>query len=309
VTALDASYRRCEQLTKAYGTTYYWSARLLPATKQPHVYALYAFCRHADEIVDDLGDVPTEERAEALASLADELFVALDKGSSEHEVLAALVDTADRYAIDRSCFERFLRSMTMDLTVTSYETYDDLLDYMDGSAAVIGEMMLPILGALDPAARVHARDLGLAFQLTNFLRDVGEDLDRDRVYIPRADLERFGVDPFERRVTDGWRALMQFEMERTDALYRSADRGLAMLPPRSARSIQSARTLYAGILDRIVRNDYDVFTRRARVPLGRKLWTVASSFVGPAPSSSTADSRVNRSFGTSGSRKPYGSRP
>src|SRR4029079_8966564 len=125
----------------------------------------------------------------------------LGAGGSDHEVLAAVVDTVRRFDIDPACIDRCLRSMTMDLTTTTYETFDDLCDYMDGSAAVIGEMMLPLLGTRSPAAREPARMLGLAFQLTNFLRDVGEDLERGRVYVPQEDLRRFGADPTARMVT------------------------------------------------------------------------------------------------------------
>ena len=167
--------------------------------------------------------------------------------------------------------------MTMDLTVTRYDTYADLQVYMDGSAAVIGEMMLPILEPRGPDATVPARQLGDAFQLTNFLRDVGEDLDRGRVYLPQEDLRRFGVDPAERRVDDAWVALMRFEIERTRRLYASTDRGLRLLPPRSARCIRSARVLYGEILDQIEARGYDVFTGRARVPAWRKAGVVASS--------------------------------
>jgi phytoene synthase len=168
--------------------------------------------------------------------------------------------------------------MTMDLTVTTYETFADLEDYMDGSAAVIGEMMLPILEPADPdAARPHARDLGNAFQLTNFLRDVGEDLDRGRVYLPQEDLRRFGADPWLRRVTPQWEALMRFEIERVRRLYVSADLGIGMLPARSARCITAARVLYSRILEVIEANGYDVFSQRARVPGWQKAALVARS--------------------------------
>ncbi|NDC27676.1 MAG: phytoene/squalene synthase family protein, partial [Actinobacteria bacterium] len=145
--------------------------------------------------------------------------------------------------IDPECFRRFLRSMTMDLTVEKYETWADLLVYMDGSAAVIGEMMLPILEPTNAAAIGPARDLGNAFQLTNFLRDVNEDLDRGRVYIPQEDVRRFGVDLSERRCSPQFVELMKFEIARCRELYRSADEGLALLPPQSARSIGAARVL------------------------------------------------------------------
>jgi len=276
---LERSYARCRKLNKAYGTTYYAATFALPRVKRHHVHALYGFCRYADDIVDDLGPAPAEVRAKALAEFGDRFFTDLDAGESDDEVLKAVVHTVRAFRIDPDCFRRFLRSMTMDLTVASYETFGDLLDYMDGSAAVIGEMMLPILEPTAAAAQAHARDLGIAFQLTNFLRDVGEDLDRGRVYIPQEDVHRFGADPWHRRVTPEWRSLMQFEIVRTREYYASADMGMDMLPPTSARCIRAARRLYGEILDRIEANDYDVFTRRARVPGWHKAVVVARSVV------------------------------
>lgn len=279
MTTLERSYARCRKLNKAYGTTYYAATFALPRVKRHHVHALYGFCRYADDIVDDLGPAPAEVRAKALAEFGDRFFTDLDAGESDDEVLKAVVHTVRAFRIDPDCFRRFLRSMTMDLSVASYETFGDLLDYMDGSAAVIGEMMLPILEPTAAAARAHARDLGIAFQLTNFIRDVAEDLDRGRVYIPQEDLRRFGVDPYERPATPEWRRLMQFEIARTREYYASADLGMGMLPPTSARCIRAARRLYGEILDRIEANDYDVFTRRARVPGWHKAVVVARSVV------------------------------
>ena len=267
---LDESYARCRRLNKRYGTTYYWSTFVLPRVKRHHVWALYAFCRHADDIVDDLGPASVEVREKALTDLGDRLFADLAAGASDDPVLKAVVHTIRAFDIDPECFRRFLRSMAMDLTVAEYATWDDLLGYMDGSAAVIGEMMLPILEPTDAAALPHARDLGNAFQLTNFLRDVAEDLDRGRVYVPQEDLARFGADPARRVVDEPWRQLMAFEVDRCRALYRSADLGVALLPPASARCIQAARTLYSEILDRIEATGYDVFATRATVPTWRK---------------------------------------
>jgi 15-cis-phytoene synthase len=276
--ALEESYAACRVLARRHGTTYYWSTYGLPASKRPSVWAMYAFCRIADDVVDDPGPLPVEARAAALQAFGDRFFADLDAGGSDHPVLAAVVDTVARYGHDPECFRRFLRAMAMDLTVSRYDTYGDLLGYMDGSAAVIGEMMLPILEPTTVDALAHARDLGFAFQLTNFLRDVDEDLDRGRVYLPGADLAMFDADPHRRVVDDGWRALMRFEIERCRTLYRSADHGIAMLPTASARCVRAARVLYSGILDRIEAAGYDVFSGRAVVPTWRKLAVAAGAF-------------------------------
>ena len=281
MTTLEASYAHCKRLNKRNGTTYYWATQVLPRVKRHHVHALYGFCRHADDIVDDLGDVPTDVRAKALADFGDRFFADLEAGDSDDIVLKAMVHTVRAFRIDPDCVRRFLASMTMDLTVETYETYDDLLVYMDGSAAVIGEMMLPILEPTSPAATAPARDLGNAFQLTNFLRDIDEDLDRSRIYVPQEDIRRFGAESaFEqRRATPEFRDLMRFEIDRTRALYDSADAGVQYLPERSARCIRAARLLYARILDEIEAIDLDVFSARARVPTWQKAGTAGRALL------------------------------
>ncbi len=269
---LEESFETCRLLNKQSGTTYYWSTHLLPPVKRPHVHALYGFCRYADDIVDDMESTATvDQRAKALADFGDQFFADYKVGRSQHPVLKAVVHTVRAFDIDPECIRRFLDSMTMDLSVATYATYADLETYMDGSAAVIGEMMLPILEPTDVAAFGHARDLGNAFQLTNFFRDVNEDLDRGRVYIPQEDLNRFDADPWARRVTPEWTALMKFEIERCRDLYRSADLGVSMLPVSSQRCIGAARDLYSGILGKIEEANYDVFTERVRVTTTRKL--------------------------------------
>ncbi len=274
---LEESYAACRAINRRHGVTYYWSTMLLPSVKRHHVHALYAFARVADDIVDDLDERATvEERAAALARFGERFMTDLQRGASDDPVLRAVVHTVRAFAIDPDTFRRFLRSMTMDLTIGAYDTWDDLLVYVDGSAAVIGEMMLPILEATDPAAALpHARDLGIAFQLTNFLRDIGEDLDRGRQYVPQEDLRRFGVDLHERRCTPEFKALMQFEITRCRDLYASAAVGIAMLPQSSARCVRAAHDLYGRILDRIEELDYDVFSTRASVPTPTKVAVIA----------------------------------
>jgi len=278
---LDESYELCREFNKRHGTTYYWSTKVLPRIKQHHVHALYAFARYADDIVDEIPsqggrDVPTEVRAAALADFGDRFFADLEVGRSDDPILKAVVHTVRAFDIDPEGFRRFLRSMTMDLTVESYATWDDLLVYMDGSAAVIGEMMLPILEPTDyDAALPHARDLGNAFQLTNFLRDIDEDLDRGRQYVPLEDTERFGVELTQRRITPEFVELMRFEIDRCRELYRSAQIGIDMLPDRSAKCVGAAHALYGRILDKIEAQDYDVFTSRASVSTTEKATMVA----------------------------------
>jgi phytoene synthase len=293
---LEESYARCKALNRQAGTTYFWATQVLPTVKRHHVHALYAFCRYADDIVDGLGPVPMAAREAALIEFGDRFFVDLDKGRSDDPILRAVVHTALAFALEPSLFRRFLRSMRMDLTVERYETWADLCDYMDGSAAVIGEMMLPLLEPTSDAALQPARDLGLAFQLTNFLRDVGEDLDRGRVYLPQEDVRRFGADPTQRRVTPEWVALMRFEIDRNRELYVSADRGLALLPDSTRPAIVAARRLYGGILDQVEGNGYDVFSTRARIPTWRK--------VGAAAVSSAALARARIRAGTTGASIP-----
>jgi phytoene synthase len=278
---LEQSYARCRRLTRRHGTTYYWSTMVLPAVKRHHVHALYAFCRCADDIVDELGPAPAAERAVALKDFGERFFADLADGRSDDLVLKAVVHTVRAFDIDPEAFHRFLRSMEMDLTIDHYETYDDLCGYMDGSAAVIGEMMLPILEPADLlAATPPARALGEAFQLTNFLRDIDEDLDRDRQYLPQEDLRRFGVDLTERRCTPEFAELMRFEIARCRALYRDAEAGIAMLPARSASCVGAAHDLYGRILDRIEAQGYDVFAERARVPTPTKLAVAARHLAG-----------------------------
>jgi phytoene synthase len=282
MTTLDESYEQCRALARRHGTTYFVATYALPRIKRHHVWALYAFCRRADDIVDDLGDAPVEDRAIALKAFGEQLFVDLARGDSSDPILKAVVHTIRAFGHDPELFHRFLTSMTMDLSTSRYETWDDLLVYMDGSAAVIGEMMLPILEPTDAGAVDPARSLGLAFQLTNFLRDVEEDLRRGRVYIPQSDLRAFGADPSRRCVDSAWVALMRFEIERCRQLYVEADAGIEMLPPSSARCVRTARVLYSRILDRVERQQYDVFSSRVRVPTWQKVATACRVAVQPA---------------------------
>jgi 15-cis-phytoene synthase len=280
---LADSYERCRVLHRAHGRTYFLATRLLPAWKRRHVHALYGFMRHTDDIVDTPGD--PAGRAARLRAWTARFDAALHGDTGDDPVLPALVHTIAVFGLDSADFVAFLRSMTLDLTVTEYDTYDDLLDYMAGSAAAVGTLMLPILGAADLAqAREPARQLGLAFQLTNFIRDIREDALLGRVYLPQKDLARFGVDPHELRAgpaTDATRALVAFEVARAREHYARAAPGIPMLAPSSRPCIRAAFLLYGGILGEVVKARYDVFAKRATVPGHDRLAIAAASLLTP----------------------------
>lgn len=279
---LQASYLRCRQLNASHGKTYFLATRLLPAAKRPYVHALYGLARYADEIVDRIDSSFTAtQRADSLRTWADAFMKDLADGYSADPVAAAAVDTAVRWGIPAEHFEAFFHSMTMDLTVTEYPTYDDLIEYVYGSAAVIGLQMVPILEPRTPRAYDHARDLGIAFQLANFIRDVGEDLQRGRIYLPLDELAAHGVTPEHvraGRVDDNWREALADQIGRVRMLQARANPGIAMLAPSSRPCIAAASELYCGIVDEVEANGYDVFTKRASVPIRRRLAVAGPAF-------------------------------
>lgn len=286
-TDLTAAYDRCRELHRHHGRTYYLATRLLPAWKRRHVHALYGFTRYADEIVDRTEDLPSAHRAAQLDDWAGRFIAGLHGEPVTDPLLPAVLHTIAVFDLDRDDFASFLKSMAMDLTISSYPTYADLLHYMEGSAAVIGTMMLPILGSANPAAaREPARQLGFAFQLTNFIRDVAEDLDRGRTYLPDEDLTRFGVtrdDLLAARATgrtsEPIRELIRYEVARAQAHYAAAAPGVTLLAPASQACIRTAYTLYGGILDEVAEQDFDVFARRARVPQHHRMTETARALL------------------------------
>ncbi len=300
-TALAESYALCREINRHYGRSYFLATRLLPASKRPHVHALYAFTRWADEIVDGGLDEPAQ-RERRLKEWGETFRAGLAGAPVGDPLLPAVLHTIGTFGLDVPDFDTFLGSMAMDLVVTNYPTYDDLLRYMEGSAAVIGQMMLPILGVVpeaDPSdARHTARQLGLAFQLTNFVRDLREDFERDRIYLPEDDLARFGVDRAalardvaRRRTSDAVRALVEYESHRALIHYAAAREGIELLEPRSRVCIRAAYLLYGEILEEIRRIGYDVVRTRVIVSRPRRAALVAA-----ATSARLFDASVGRRF-------------
>ncbi|GMA42080.1 phytoene/squalene synthase family protein [Mobilicoccus caccae] len=270
--------RRAAALTRQHGTTYYWGTRLLRPEQRRDVFTVYALCRLADDIVDEPEGGDLAATARRLADFRARFVTAVESAQvevgtdPEAPVLAAVARTVRERGIPLECFDRFFDAMTLDLTRTSWASWPELRDdYMEGSAAVIGEMMLPILDPLTPEATEPARALGLAFQLTNFIRDVGEDLERGRIYLPADEMAAHGADARTRVVTPQWRAFLAAQIARNRELYARARPGVTMLPRESALCVALALRMYAEILERIEAADYDVFTARRRVPRRRKV--------------------------------------
>jgi len=279
---LRASYSECKRLNSLHGKTYYLATLLLPPGKRPFVHALYGFARYADEIVDDLASTLTSKEKElALSTWSAQILKDLANGESNDHVGAALVDTVQRFNIPIEHFEAFLRSMAMDISVTRYERYEDLLEYVYGSAAVIGLEMVPILGPLSDDAYPAAEKLGIAFQLANFIRDVGEDLDRGRIYLPLDELKSFNVDEEmlkERVITSEIKEALKFNIARVRQLQREAATGIKLLAPESRACIEAASELYCGIVDEVEKIDYQIFTKRAKTSTARRLSVALPAF-------------------------------
>ena len=280
---MRASYEECKRLNALHGKTYYLATLLLPKAKRPFVHALYGFARYADEIVDDLASTLSDkEKAAELKTWGDGVLAGLKTGDSNDQVGRALIDTVTRFNIPHEHFVAFLHSMTMDLTVTEYANYESLMEYVYGSAAVIGLEMVPILGALSQAAYEPAEKLGVAFQLANFIRDVGEDLDRGRVYLPQDELAQFGVDREmleARKLTPQIVSALKFQIERVRQLQREATPGILQLEPSSRPCIEAASELYCGIVDEVEAIGYDIFNKRAKTSTARRMRVAGKAYV------------------------------
>ena len=288
---LREAYGRCRAINAQHGRTFFLATRLLAPDQRPAVHALYGFARHADDILDDFDGASTEDRARRLEDLGTDLFQRLVKNecSGDDPTLAAVVHAARHYGIDWQLFDDFLQSMRMDLTVTDYADRAALNRYMYGSAEVIGLQMLPVLGTVGPReeAAPYAAGLGKAFQLTNFLRDIDEDLELGRVYLPADELSAYDVDRdvlewchTNRRTDQRVRRALVEQHAITRRVYAYAQRGIGMLEPRSRPCITAALTLYSEILDRIEAIEFAVFSQRATVGTGRRLAVATSGLAG-----------------------------
>jgi phytoene synthase len=280
---LRESYSECKRLNSLHGKTYYLATLLLPASKRPFVHALYGFARYADEIVDDLASTLTaQEKAEVLRAWSSDVLRGLKTGESSDLVGRALIDTVQRFHIPHQHFVDFLHSMEMDLTVTEYQTFEDLYEYVYGSAAVIGLQMVPILGGDTVNSLEAAKNLGVAFQLANFIRDVGEDLDRGRVYLPLQELAEHGVTRQmleARKLTPEIVSALKFQIARVRQLQKAAEPGIALLDKTSQPCIRAASELYCGLVDEVEKIGYDIFNKRAKTSTARRARVAFAAYI------------------------------
>ena len=275
---LRSSYLACKRLNSLHGKTYYLATLLLPKHKRPFVHALYGFARYADEIVDSMDTNRTAlDRRQELEQWSWQMLQDIRSGRSNDPIGIALVDTVKKFDISSSYFEAFLHSMAMDLEVTEYENFDALMEYVYGSAAVIGLQMLPVLGfqsQRESEARAAAENLGIAFQLANFIRDVGEDLERGRIYLPLDELKRFEITRSEleqRVITPNLIEALKYQIARVRRLQNHASSGIKFLEPESQPCIEAASELYCGIVDEVEKIDFQVFAKRAKTSTFRRI--------------------------------------
>ncbi|MBD3287571.1 phytoene/squalene synthase family protein [candidate division KSB1 bacterium] len=269
-----ASFELAREMTKYYSKSFYISARMLPRDKRWATFALYGFCRYADNLIDNPRERTASELLNELDFLSEELKVAYRTGESEHPVLKSFIVIAREYGIPLEYPLDLLEGVEMDIQNPQFVTTDELFLFSYRVAGVVGLMMTYVLGYKTERAFLYAEKLGIAMQLTNILRDIKEDKDMGRIYLPQEELLSFGVsheDIRQENMTDNMKRLMKYNVKRAHSLYREANKGIPMLHTDSQFAIYSASKIYSGILRKIEARDYNPFLGRVYVPQGKKL--------------------------------------
>lgn len=281
VSTLQESYRHCRELARREAQNFYYGFVLLPPAQRAAIYAAYAFSRRCDDIVDD--GAPSQERVERLRAYRQELDCCL-AGQPQGPVFTALYDTIQRYHIPPGYFHQLIDGVEMDLTTRRYATFDDLRRYCYLVASVVGLITIHICGYRGgEAALQRAADLGLALQLTNILRDLGEDAARDRIYLPQDEMAAFGYSEAELlrgERSEAYYRLMSYQVQRGREYFRHGRGLLPLLPRRSRACVAALASIYRALLDRIEASDYDVFRRRVALSPREKLALAGRALVG-----------------------------
>ncbi|MCS7080280.1 MAG: squalene/phytoene synthase family protein [Chloracidobacterium sp.] len=276
-----AAYAYCRDVTRTHAKSFYFCTQTLPAWKRPAIYGIYALCRRIDDLVDTNRRAAAEDIARAVNAWSEALrAVYAGEPFPAHPVLVAWYDFLPRFPVKLEHPLELMQGCLMDARLDGpvrFETFDELYTYAYRVASLVGLMTSEVFGYRDVSALQYAVALGIAFQLTNILRDVGEDARRDRIYLPLEDLRRFGCTEamiLQGRLTPEVIALLKFQIRRARDFYREAECGIPLLSPDSRFTVFLSSRLYGGILRDIERHGYDVFSRRAHVPLSGKLWAL-----------------------------------
>ena len=276
---LEESYALCCQIARRTAKNFYYSFLVMPREKRRAMCAIYAFMRRSDDIADSAASPAVA--LEGLRKWRAQVDAALSEGDATDPILPALADTVQRYRIPHHHFRELLDGTEMDQTTTRYGTFADLYKYCYHVASAVGLIVLPIFGFKDKGALVPAEACGLAFQLTNILRDVKEDAQMGRIYLPLEDLQRFGVsedDIMNARATPQFLELMKFEAARAREFYEKARPLLGMIDADSRGTLAVMIGIYGGILDKIEAKNFAVFDGRIRLSTAEKLWIVAKNW-------------------------------
>lgn len=273
-------FEQARRIHRRHGKSYYFATQLFPRDIRLATYALYAFFRIPDELVDNPEQDAQEDRSAArrrLAQWRSRWEAAYDSGDSDDPILRVTAYVFHRYRIPCAYSLAFLDAMEQDVTQATYTDYDQLLGYMYGSAGVVGLMMSHVIGFEQPQRALPcAEKLGYAMQLTNFLRDIDEDyLLRHRVYMPLDEMDAFGLsveDIASRRFSAAFRQFMEFQAQRTERLYAEAEEGIPLLKAQGRLPVQVASVLYHAILTKLAGQDWNVFQGRASTSLPEKIW-------------------------------------
>ena len=278
---LQQLYERAMEVTARGSKSFYFATRFFPPAMARSAHAVYWFCRHTDDLVDECASAEAGRRD--LESWAREVDAALAGERVLHPVLLPFLDTVRQYSIPPEYPLDLIEGMRMDLVNTRYRTFEDLRVFCYRVASVVGLMMSHVIGFREGALE-YAVDLGIAMQLTNILRDIGEDRRRGRIYLPAEEMEEFGYS--EQKLQDGvrddaFRGLMRFQVSRARTYYELANPGIGLLSKEGRFAVKVAADIYRGLLDRIERSDFNVFEERAVVPAGRKYWLTARALAVP----------------------------
>jgi 15-cis-phytoene synthase len=264
----------CQTLTKTSGSNFACAFRFLPKPQRKALYAIYAFCRVTDDLVDEGAPTARDAGAESIRPALEQLKAwraeldACFRGESSHPVMLGLTETIRAFQIPHAYFEELLTGVEMDVVKSRYATFGELQQYCYRVAGVVGLMCIEVFGYTRPETRTYAERLGTAFQLTNILRDLGYDAARGRIYLPQEDLQRYGyteADLLDRKVTPAFRSLMRFEVARAREFYAAAQAALPVQDRRAMLPAEIMTAIYRRILERIEATDYDVFSRRIRL--------------------------------------------